>query len=124
MVEPSSLASVRSIVPSPPSATTMSASNGSSTSATPAFFATASTRATAPPTSTRPCVTMAAVLTRGDSSVDLLVEVIRKLRVFGVFEVKEELPVALRAWEPRVYDPRDLGLPTKRCIGDLAEHPA
>src|SRR2546421_1268746 len=120
---PSSSASVRSIVPSPPSATTSSASRGSSTSCTPARSATARTRSTASFTSTRPCVTTAAVLTSRERCIDPLFEVIGKRRVVGVREVEEELPVALGARKPGVYDSGGARPPGKRSGGDLAQHP-
>ena len=60
-------------------------------------FGDARTRSTASSTSTRPCVTTAAVLTGRDRCIDPLVEVIGKRRVVGLREMKEELPVALRA---------------------------
>src|SRR3989440_1505326 len=120
---PSSSVSVRSIVPSPPSATTSSASRGSSTSSTPVRSATARTRSTASPTSWRPCVTIAAVLTGRERCVDPLVEVIGKRRMVGLHEVEEELPVALGARKPGVYDPGSARPPGKRRGGDLAQHP-
>ena len=77
--------------------------------------------ATASSTSTRPCVTTAAVLTGRDRCVDPLVEVIGKRRVVGLREVEEELPVALRAGKPGVYDADDARPPAKRRVGDLAQ---
>src|SRR6478752_9556077 len=122
MPVPSSRASVRRIVPSPPTATASCARSGSSTSSTPARSATARTRSTAAWTSTRPCATTAAVST-GECVLDSLVEVIGKRRVLGVHEVEEDLPVPLRTREPRVYDAADAGSPRRRCLGDLAHHP-
>src|SRR6266566_8475987 len=118
---PSSRASVRRIVPSPPTATASCARSGSSTSSTPARSATARTCSTASCTSTRPCATTAAVST-GECALDLLVEVIGKRRLVGVHEVEERLPVPLRPREPRVYDAADARLPAERCLGHLAQH--
>src|SRR5439155_26181098 len=106
-VAPSRRANVRSIVPSPPSTIAMSAARGSSTSAIPACCATARTRSSAVCTSLRPWETTAAVLTGGDNCVDSLVEVIWEARVVGLQEMKEELPVALRARKTGVYDAHD-----------------
>src|SRR5919201_6098449 len=119
--EPRSFASVRSIVPSPPSATASSALRGSSTSVTPARSATALARSTAPCTSMRPCVTRAAVLTGRDRCVDPLVEVIGKRRVVGLREVEKELPVALRAGETGVYDSDDVRSEADRGLRHLAQ---
>ena len=58
-----------------------SASRASSTRVTPDRSATLRRRSTPLSTSTWPCVTTAAVSTRGDGFVDSLVEVIRKFRV-------------------------------------------
>ena len=80
----------------------------------PRCVATSRTRPTAASTSTRPCVTTAAVLTGRDRCVDPLVEVIGKRRVVGLREVEEELPVALRAGEPGVYDADDACPPAER----------
>src|SRR2546423_5202435 len=110
---PSSRASVRRIVPSPPTATASCAWAGSSRSCTPAPSATARTRSTASRTLTRPCATTAAVST-GECSFDPLVEVIGKRRVLGMREVEEELPVPLRPREPRVYD-AEHARPPRRC---------
>src|SRR4029077_2313009 len=118
---PSNCASVRSIVPSPPSATTISASSGSSTTVTPTRSPTARTRWTASSTSTRPCVTTAAVLTGRDRCSDPLVEVIGKRRVVGLREMEEELPVALRAGKTGVYGVDDACPPAERCLGDLTQ---
>src|SRR6185437_5435968 len=120
---PSSRASVRRIVPSPPTATASCARSGSSTSSTPARAATARVRSTAALTSTRPCATTAAVST-GECVLDSLVEVIGKRRVLGMHEVEEDLPVPLRAREPRVYDAADARPPGRRRLGDLAHHPS
>src|SRR5207248_2990665 len=117
---PSSFASVRRMVPSPPTATASSAWRGSSTSDTPHDAATARTRSTASSTSTRPCATTAAVLTGRDRCVDSLVEVIGKRGVVGLREVEEELPVALRAGKPRVYDAEHARPPAERRTGDLS----
>src|SRR5436190_2853079 len=119
---PSRRASVRNIVPSPPSATASSAARGSpssSSSVTPAASATARTRSTASSTSTRPCVTRAARLTGRDCCVDPLVEVIGKRRVVGLHDVEEELPVALRPGETGVYDAGHACPPVEGRLGDL-----
>src|SRR5690242_18214724 len=116
---PSSRASVRRIVPSPPTATASWARSGSSTSSTPEPSATARTRSTAPRTSTRPCATTAAVST-GECVLDSLVEVIGKRRLLGLHEVEEDLPVPLRPREPRVYDAADARLPRQRSLRRLA----
>src|SRR3954470_1794513 len=119
MPVPSSRASVRRIVPSPPTAIASCARAGSSTSCTPVPSATARTRSTASRTSTRPCATTAAVST-GECLFDPLVEVIGKRRVLGVREVEEDLPVPLRAREPRVYDAEHGRSPRRRRLGHLA----
>src|SRR5437660_7978216 len=120
---PSSRASVRRMVPSPPTATTSCARSGSSTSSTPARPATARTRSTASRTSMRPCATTAAVST-GECLLDPFVEVIGKRRLFGVHEVKEDLPVPLRPREPRVYDAADARPPRKSRHRHLAYDPS
>src|SRR5438270_8043923 len=120
---PSSRASVRSMVPSPPSAIAIWASRGSASSSrrvTPARDATPRTRSTASCTSIRPCVTSAAVSTGCDGCIDPVVEVIGKRRVVGLHEVEEKLPVALRAREPGVYDGGRPGPPVEGADGDLA----
>src|SRR4051794_7749541 len=119
---PSRCASVRRIVPSPPSATVRSDSRGSSTIRMPSRSASARTRSSASRTSTRPCVTIAAALIRCDCCGDPLVEVIRKGGVVGLHEVEEELPVALRPRQPGVYDADDARPPRDRGLGDLAKH--
>src|SRR5689334_22712511 len=119
MPVPSSRASVRRIVPSPPTATASCARSGSSTSSTPARSATACTRSTASRTSRRPCATTAAVST-GECLLDPLVEVIGKRRVLGILEVEEDLPVPLWPREPRVYDAEHARSPRRRRIGHLA----
>src|SRR4051812_12043323 len=115
---PSSLASARRIVPSPPTATTSCAFSGSSNSSTPARSATTRTRSTASPTSMRPCATTAAVST-GECVLDSLVEVIGKRRLFGMHEVEENLPVPFRPPETRVYDAALARLPRERRLGHL-----
>src|SRR5256885_8924800 len=122
MPVPSRRASVRRIVPSPPTATASCARSGSSTTSTPARSATARTRSTASWTSTRPCATTAAVSTV-ECVLDSLVEVIGKRRVLRVHKVEEDLPVPLRAREPRVYDAADARSPRRRRLGDLPHHP-
>src|SRR5256885_10053083 len=122
MPVPSRRASVRRIVPSPPTATASWARSGSSTTSTPARSATARTRSTASPTSMRPCATTAAVST-GECVLDPLVEVIGKRRLLGVHEVEEHLPVPLRPREPRVYDAADARLPRQRGLRDLPHDP-
>src|ERR1700752_4721249 len=117
---PSSRASVRRIVPSPPTATASCARSGSSTSSTPAWPATARTRSTASRTSTRPCATTAAVST-GECLLDPLVEVIGKRGLLGGCELEEDLPVPLRPREPRVYDAAHARSPGQRRLGDLAD---
>src|SRR3954454_22922172 len=119
---PSRRASVRRIVPSPPRATARSASRGSSTTSTPAPSATWRTRATASFTSTRPCATIATVLTGCDCCCDSLVEVIGKGRVVRLHEMEEELPVPLRAGKTGVYDADDARPPAEGRSRDLAQH--
>src|SRR6476646_1211616 len=116
---PSSRASVRRIVPSPPTATVSCPRSGSSTSSTPARSATARTCATASRTSMRPCATTEAVST-GECKLDSLVEVIGKRRVLGWHEVEEHFPVPLRPREPRVYDAPRARPPQERCLRHLA----
>src|SRR5512142_228615 len=122
MPVPSSRASVRRIVPSPPTAIASWALSGSSTSSTPACSATPRTRSTACRTSIRPWATTAAVST-GECVLDPRVEVIGKRRLLGMDEVEEDLPVPLRPGQPRVYDAADGGLPGERGLRHLAHHP-
>src|SRR3954452_857288 len=117
---PSRCASVRRIVPSPPSTTARSASRGSSTIATPLWPASARTRPTASSTSRRPCATTAADLIRCERCCDAFVEVIGKGGVVSLHEVEEELTVALRPRQPGVYDAHDARSPPECCVGDLA----
>src|SRR5205085_111759 len=117
---PSRRASVRRIVPSPPTATASCARSGSSTRSTPARSATDRTRSTASRTSMRPCATTAAVST-GECVLDSLVEVMGKRRLFGMLEVEEDLPVPLRPREPRVYDAAHAGSPRRRRPRHLAD---
>src|SRR5947209_7968172 len=119
---PSRRASVRRIVPSPPTATVRSASAGSSTTVVPDPAATFRTRSTAVATSMRPCATTATV-SGLDGCGDLLVEIIGKRRGVRLREMKEELPVALRAGEPGVYDRDRTRIPAERRFCDLADHP-
>src|SRR4051812_12944028 len=118
---PRSFVSVRRIVPSPPSAITRSASRGSSTTDAPACSASERTLASATLTSTRPCVTTATALTGRDRCVDSLVEVIGEARLIGLQEMEEELPVAFRPGETRVYDGEDARPPGRRFLGDLTD---
>src|SRR5579862_938823 len=117
---PSSFASVRRMVPSPPTATVKSAPSGSSTTWTPFAAATPRTRSIAGPTSMRPCPTIA-IVSGLDGCGDSLVEVIWEGRVVGLREVDEELPVALRARQTRVYDAERRGPPRERRLRDLAD---
>src|SRR4051794_38241522 len=117
---PSRCASVRRIVPSPPSTTARSASRSSSTIATPCCPASARTRPTASSTSRRPCATTAAELTRCERCCDAFVEVIGKGGVVGLHEVEEELAVALRPRQPGVYDADGARSPAEGGSGDLA----
>src|SRR3954463_1140894 len=119
---PSRCASVRRIVPSPPSATARSASRGSSTTFTPTVSATWRTRSTASFTSTRPCATIATELTGCDCCCDSLVEVIGKGRVVRLHEMEEELPVPFRAGKSGVYDAEDARPPAERSVRDFAQH--
>src|SRR5690348_7853524 len=117
---PSRCASVRRIVPSPPSTTARFASRGSSTMRTPHRPANVCTRSTASCTSTRPCVTTAAALTGFNCCCDAFVEVIGKRRCVGLHEMKKKLPVALGTRESGVYDPDHARPPPDCCLRDLA----
>src|SRR5690242_2628628 len=119
---PSRRASVRRIVPSPPTETASCARSGSSTTSTPERSATARTRSTAARTSMRPCATTAVVST-GECLLDALVDVIGKRRLFGMHEVDEDLPVPLRTREPRVYDAAHARPPRQRSLRHLADDP-
>src|SRR5213592_3796913 len=114
-------ARARSIVPSPPSTTTMSASS-LSTSSTPHRSATERTCVSAPPTPSRSIVITAARLTDGIG--DPPVEVGRPLGVLAVDEVEDELTVSLRARETGVYDPARLRPECEQRVRDLADHAA
>src|SRR5262249_18478026 len=118
---PSNRASVRRIVPSPPTATASCARPGSSTIATPARSATARTCSTASRPSIRPCATTAAV-SIGECLLDSLFEVIGKRRLLGVLQVEKDLPVPLRSREPRVYDAANARPPAERCFCHLSHH--
>src|SRR5439155_25261491 len=111
----------RSIVPSPPSTTTMSASS-LSTSSTPHRSATERSCVSAPPTPSRSIVITAARLTDGIG--DPPVEVGRPLGVLAVDEVEDKLTVSLRAGKPRVYDALRLRPVHEQSVGDLADHAA
>src|SRR5829696_3565565 len=119
--------SVRSIVPSPPRTSAMSASGmpspASSTSSTPACAASSRTRGTASATvSRRPCRTSAAFSTAlPDGVLDPAVDLVCKLRLLAVDEVEEELPIPLWPGQSRVYDPTGLGPPAERRLDGLAE---
>src|SRR5579871_246557 len=123
MSVPRRRASVRRIVPSPPTATVSCASSGSSTTRVPARSATARTCSTAVVTSTRACATIATVST-GECCVDSLVEVIGEGRLLGMDEMQEDLAVSLRAGQSRVYDSGDARLPAERGLGHLAHDAA
>src|SRR5213592_2872715 len=114
-------ARARSIVPSPPSTTTMSASS-LSTSSTPHRSATERSCASAPPTPSRSIVITAARLT--DGIRDPAVEVGRPLGVLAVDEVENELTVSLRAGETGVYDPARLRSKGEQRVRDLGDHAA
>src|SRR6266508_547792 len=70
--------------------------------------------------STRPCVKSDA---RSTGRIgDPVVEVGRELWRGVVDEVEDELTVALRAGETRVYEPEHTCLPGERRLGELAQH--
>ena len=72
-----------------------------------------------------PRVTTAAVRTgSADGVFDPVIELIGERRILAVDEVQEELPVSLRAGQPRVYDADRLGRPGESGLGDLAQDPA
>src|SRR4051812_3992426 len=118
MPVPRKRASARSIVPSPPSTITMSASSPS-TSSTAQRSATARRRSSAPSTPSRSIVTTAARLTDGIG--DPPVEVGRPLGVLSVDEVDDELMVSLRAGQPRVYDAAWLRPVRQQGVRDLGD---
>src|SRR5829696_7540017 len=119
--------SVRSIVPSPPRTSAMSASGmpspASSRSSTSACAASSRTRGTASATvSRRPWRTSAALSTAlPDGVLDPAVDLVCKLRLLAVDEVDEELPIPFWPRESRVYDPTGLGPPAERRLDGLAE---
>src|SRR5207249_8792628 len=51
---------------------------------------------------------------------DLAVDVVGKARLLSLDEVEDELPVALRPRQARVYDPDRLASPADRRLRDLA----
>src|SRR5690348_2999087 len=112
--------SARSIVPSPPRTTAMSASSPS-TSSTPHRAATRQSVSTASPTPSRSIVTTAARLT--DGMRDPPVEAGGELGVLSLDDVEDELTVSLRAWQTRVYDPARLGPAREQRLRDF-EHDA
>src|SRR5919108_390378 len=73
-----------------------------------------------PIVSGRPCVITAARRTgSANCFVDPGVEVIGKLGIVSLAQVEEELAVALRARQARVYDAHRLSLPAQRGLGDV-----
>src|SRR5579862_181950 len=123
-------ASARSIVPSPPRTTAMSASPASwsaNTSSTSDARATASRRAIAGATATAlTCVTTAATLTDGivDPALELGGECGVTCSLFDMDEVEDELLVAFRAGQARVYDAARLGSGSEQRLRHLAHHAA
>src|SRR5579862_4519160 len=119
-------ASARSIVPSPPSTTARSAlqaASSSNTSSTFAACATASRRAIAGAMVVAlACVTTATTLT--DGSVDPSVEIGGEGGVVGMDEMEDELPVALRPRQARVYDAAGLCLRREQRRCHLPHDPA
>src|SRR2546423_2926576 len=133
--------SARSIVPSPPRTTAMSAplrscsgsptpcfstSSSGSSSSTPASRATFSSRSSAGPiVCGLPCVTTAARRTAlRDRGGDPGVDVVGELRALTVNEVEENFPVPLRAGQPGVYGSGRFASPAQRRLGDLADDSA
>ena len=95
---PRSRASVRRIVPSPPTATVeLARARGSSTSSTPPRSRHRPHRSTAVVDVDAAVRDDRGRLNRRERCVDSLVEVIGKRRVLGMDEVEEDLPVSLRA---------------------------
>src|SRR5437763_4363518 len=133
--------SARSIVPSPPRTTAMSAplrscsgsptpcfstSSSGSSSSTAASRATFSSRSSAGPiVDGLPCVTTAARRTAlRDRGGDPGVDVVGELRALTVNEVEENFPVALRAGQTGVYGSGRFAFPAERRLGDLADNSA
>src|SRR5829696_3247430 len=139
-VVPSSRRSARSIVPSPPRTTTMSASEGSPSatsmscfssssagmsSSTPALAEHTCSRSSAsPPVSRRPWVMTAARCTGSgiERLGDPAVECVRQLRSLTLDELEEELTISLRPRQPGIHGRAGLGSPTERSLRDLAQH--
>src|SRR5215207_7068481 len=119
--------SVRSIVPSPPRTSAMSASGMpspvSSRSSTPACAASSRTRGTASATvSRRPWRTSTAFSTAlPDGVLDPVVDLVCKFRLLAVDEVQEELTIPLGPRQTRVYDPTSLGPPGQGRLRRVAE---
>src|SRR4051794_27449283 len=133
---PRKRASARSIVPSPPRTTAISAplrsASGSPTpcfstsssgrrSSTPASRATFSSRSRAGPiVSGLPCViTAARRMPLPDRRGDPVVDVVGEVRAVTMDEVEEHFPVALGPRQARVYDPDRRGLPVEGGGRDL-----
>src|SRR5215210_180784 len=83
------------------------------------------TRSTASPSrSARPCGTIVARRTGSANCCgDPAVDVVGKARLLTLNQVKDELPVALRPGQARVYDPDELPSPGERSGDDLANDP-
>src|SRR3954451_7872913 len=133
---PRKRASARSIVPSPPRTTAISAplmsASGSPTpcfstsssgrrSSTPASRATFSSRSRAGPiVRGLPCViTAARRMPLPDRRGDPVVDVVGEVRALTMDKVEEDFPVALRPRQARVYDPDRRGLPVEGRGRDL-----
>src|SRR6266508_211434 len=110
--DPSVARSARSIVPSPPSTTTRSASSSTvGTTSTPAERAHASARSSASP------------IRSGSPPVKTATRVTGRATLLGRGEIEEELTVSFRSWEARFDDSFEPPAPLWLLRGDLVEYP-
>src|SRR5438874_4343363 len=116
----------RSIEPSPPSVTARSGRPSSPVTSTPFASASRSTRATASATlGSWLCVTIVTrSTTLGDGVADPRVELGGESGVGSLDEVEEELTVAFRSRQARVYDPGGLRPPAEGGFRHLPGHAA